>query len=372
MKLLLVTGIFPPDIGGPATYMPRLAESLVEAGESVELITLSDELDGEQTNYPVTRIKRRQGAKRRSAQVVKAITAQAGNADLIFANGLFGEVQEANQLLRKPQVNKLVGDYAWEFASRKRLTKQDMIGFNQQKNPFYKILRQRRNYPATVADVLITPSQFFKNIVRNWGFEVNRIEVIANGVEVPPLSRTQDLPYDYIACIGRLIPLKRLDLAIRLLGELPPEYHLVIVGDGPLKKQLGRLACKLGVELRVHFLGALPFGQTFSVLKKAKALLQLSQTETFSHTTIEAMAAGVPVIAAKVGGIAEIISHEKDGVLLDVVNGASLKSAIITLIRDENRTARLTENAQTTFKRYTWANCFNKTYQLIKEVAGCP
>ena len=371
MEILLVSGIFPPDIGGPATYIPRLAESLFEAGESVKVITLSDESTEEKRPYPVYRILRKGRYKKRFSDVVETIAHQGLKCDLIFANGLFGEVFQANKVLKKPQVNKIVADYAWEVASRKNLTKLDMVEFNRQKGLVFNFLRRARNYPAVQANTLITPSNYLKNIVLGWGYNTPEIEVIPNGFI--PSSTEQypgKLPHPYLVCIGRLIPFKQVGRAIKMMLEMPAKYHLVIVGDGPLKNKLQQLTKKLDLEQQVHFFGRLSSGQTFNVLEEASAYLLLTTGEAFPHTVLEAMAASTPVISTDTGGLPEIITSSENGILVSSTDAVPLKETAMSLFEDSTFAKRLVAGGKETLENFSFGNCFDKTYEVIKKTAG--
>ena len=123
MRICLPTGIFPPDIGGPASYVPRIARALVERGHAVEVITLSD-APHDDAPYPfvVQRIPRGMARLPRMARTIARIAQAARRAEVVFANGLFIEAVLARGLVRRPLVMKVVGDWAWERATLNRQT----------------------------------------------------------------------------------------------------------------------------------------------------------------------------------------------------------------------------------------------------------
>ena len=124
MKVLIVTGIFPPDIGGPATYVPLIAKALRERGHQVTVLTTSEpeNLRWDDSIYPfqVFRINRRQRIWLRSLKCVVEIFRLGRIADVIYANGIYFEAVIANKFLRKPLVMKIVGDEAWERSQHVR------------------------------------------------------------------------------------------------------------------------------------------------------------------------------------------------------------------------------------------------------------
>jgi len=116
MKVLVITGIFPPDIGGPATYVPQIAKGLSERGHEVTVLTLSDRLSHDDKNYPFQVVRLRRGMFKpwRVVQTVKTILRLGQGADVLFVNSLALEAVLANKVLCKPLVMKVVGDLAWE------------------------------------------------------------------------------------------------------------------------------------------------------------------------------------------------------------------------------------------------------------------
>src|SRR5688572_8809030 len=121
MRILIATGIFPPDIGGPATYVPQIAAAFAERGHQITVLTLSDHLDGHDDTYPfrVVRLPRRIFKPWRRLHTVVRLVRLGRNADVLFVNGLAAEAVLANFLLRRPMVQKVVGDMAWERATNR-------------------------------------------------------------------------------------------------------------------------------------------------------------------------------------------------------------------------------------------------------------
>jgi len=140
-NILIVTGIFPPDIGGPASYVPKITAELCKQGWKATVITLSDSLSHDDSCYPfrVIRILRPQSKMKRIPQTVWTIAKYAKTADVIFANGLFLESVIASKLKRKPLVMKIVGDWAWERSVNHGWTKDTIDEF--QKNRYPRIIK---------------------------------------------------------------------------------------------------------------------------------------------------------------------------------------------------------------------------------------
>ena len=184
MKILIVVGIFPPDIGGPATFVPLIAKKLVENNYQIEVICLSDSLNHSDNNFDfnVHRIKRRQSLIKRWIKTVLKIISVGRKADLIFVNGLPMESYIANLLLRKKVVRKVVGDWAWERGRNLNLTDDAFDEFQIKKHSLHlEISKFSRGWTTKKANLVITPSEHLKSVVNKWGAKSKNIKVIYNG-----------------------------------------------------------------------------------------------------------------------------------------------------------------------------------------------
>lgn len=149
-----------------------------------------------------------------------------------------------------------------------------------------------------------------------------------------------------LAAVGRLEPVKALHLAIEALRArgLPQNVHLHIVGAGRCESELRMRSEAAGVAARVHFLGFRRDACNF--IAHCDALLMPSLHEGLPYTLLEAMALGTPVIASRVGGLAEVIQDNATGLLVPPDDAAALADAIRRLIADPSLRARLGEEAR--------------------------
>ncbi len=352
MNILIVTGIFPPDIGGPATYVPMIAEGLRRRGHSVRVITLGDR-DGDEISwdFPVVRIRRGRHILWRKIEALQAILRMVRDADVVFVNGLPLESVGVSRWIRKPMVMKVVGDWAWERAHGSGWIQDDFRTFQERRYGLrIEAMKWLRGWWTRQADRVIAPSQYLARWIQRWGVSPQRIRVVYNPVEIPPslggakeCGKILPLTTRYtVITVGRLIPLKRVDGIVRALRNLP-EVGLLVVGDGPERPRLETLARSLQVADRVHFAGKRSREETLRMIQTSDLLVLNSIHEGFPHVVLEALALGVPVVATAVGGTAEVLGRWKGGALIPPEK-ADLPKVIVKVLRDQSLRERVRRN----------------------------
>lgn len=165
-------------------------------------------------------------------------------------------------------------------------------------------------------------AQLRADLARELRVSDSRFEVIYNGVDVTrfsPLERATEAADATrplrIGSVGRLVQVKNYPLLLRALARLPAQRRctLLLVGEGPERGALAALASELGVADRVEFAGHRD--DVPELLRTMDVFVLPSVSEGMSNTLLEAMAAGVPVLASDVGGNVEIIEPERSGLL---------------------------------------------------------
>jgi len=340
MRILITTGIFPPDIGGPATYVPTIAKALTERGHTVTVLTTSEpehlRWDDSIHPFPVIRMNRQQKIWKRLPNYVAQILRYGRTADVIYTNGIYFETAIANKFLRKPLVMKIVGDEAWERSVRKGWTKDGFEDFQRNRKLWQaELLKRVRSWYARQADKVIVPSQYLARWVAHWGVPEERIVVIYNAVElvdnVKPLPIPLKTPVKAVT-VGRLIPLKRIDQLVEALIQIP-ELSLVVIGEGPEQERLEALAKRLGVSEWVYFARSRSKAETYGLMVACDFFVLNSIHEGLPHAVLEAMALGLPVVATAVGGIPEVVKDGETGILVPP-EGDGLIEALRRLVED--------------------------------------
>jgi teichuronic acid biosynthesis glycosyltransferase TuaC len=187
---------------------------------------------------------------------------------------------------------------------------------------------------AANASAVIAVSRALAAAMVAMGMPESRIHVLRNGVDLEffsPLPGSQERrrpsgsPATFLS-VGALKPAKGHDIAIRFIHRLQ-EARLVIAGAGPDERRLRLLCERLDVSPRVQFAGVLDAGSLRDCYRKADALVLMSEREGMPNVVLESLACGTPVLAADVGGIAEIVSSETAGELVDRRNAEALVAA---------------------------------------------
>lgn len=147
-----------------------------------------------------------------------------------------------------------------------------------------------------------------------------------------------------VGVVGRLAPEKGHDTlieALPLIAASVPGVKVLVVGDGPLRTPLAQLAERLGVSDRICWVGARSHEETIAHLAAMDVLAVPSRLEGFGLSAAEAMAGGVPVVATRVQGLTEVVAQGETGVLVPADDPAALADAIVGVVRDPGRKARL-------------------------------
>jgi len=323
MKALLISGIYRPEIGGPATYIPKLASRLTELGVEVEVITLKNSNSAKfNESWNMNYIIRDQNILKRIVKTSLVIRVLAKKSNYIFANGLFHETAIGLFMLRKKSIAKVVGDPVFERASNKDKTTLTRSDFNKTKLPFVlKIQRGFLHWSLNQFSTLTCPSLELKNLISNWG--INKpIVIIPNGVAA--VEETEVNKEFDVVTVSRLIKLKNIDKLI--IACTNTKSKLAIIGSGPEEIYLKGLALDLNAP--VEFLGQLNEMDVIKILRKSKMFALLSDYEGHSLALLQSMACGIPAIVSDVKGNIDVITDKVEGLVVNVNNQAEIESAI--------------------------------------------
>jgi len=361
----VTVGIFPPDIGGPATFVPKIAKYFQdELNYEIEILTLSDNKNSNiNDDFSVKRIDRNLPIIYRWLKTIFTIYKLGKNKDLIFVNGLGTEATIANIFLKKKIIRKIVGDPVWERAYSKAKISESFDEF-QVKNYGFSISLQKkvRSFSIKKSDIVVTPSQHLKNFILNLGFK-NKIEIINNGVFIPE-ENTNIFTNDQIniTIVSRLVSHKNIEKIIKAISDLnSPLINLNIIGDGPELNQLQKISLESNNKDNIIFHGKLNRDDINHIFLKSDIYIQASNYEGLPHSLLEAMSYGIPVLCTPVGECKEILGNEDRGYILDLpVSKNNIKSKISEIIGEKDIANKKGERGKDFInEKYNLTNSFN-------------
>ena len=365
MRVLVTVGIFPPDIGGPATFVPKIAKYFQdELNYEIEILTLSDNKNSNiNDDFGVKRIDRNLPIIYRWLKTIFTIYKLGKNKDLIFVNGLGTEATIANIFLKKKIIRKIVGDPVWERAYSKAKISESFDEF-QVKNYGFSISLQKkvRSFSIKKSDIVVTPSKHLKNFILNLGFK-NKIEIINNGVFIPE-ENTNIFTNDQIniTIVSRLVSHKNIEKIIKAISDLnSPLINLNIIGDGPELNQLQKISLESNNKDNIIFHGKLNRDEIDHIFLNSDIYIQASNYEGLPHSLLEAMSYGIPVLCTPVGECKEILGNEDRGYILDLpVSKNNIKSKISEIIGEKDIANKKGERGKDFInEKYNLTNSFN-------------
>jgi len=201
------------------------------------------------------------------------------------------------------------------------------------------------------------------------------IFVVPNGIDlkrvIPPSGIEKGGNKKTILFVGRLHPVKGVRYLIESMAVIHrkmPCSNLIIVGDGEDRQELEELAKNLGLEDHVHFSGQVPQDRVHLYMHQADVFVLPSLSEGFGIVNIEAMAAGLPIVATNVGGIPDIIEEGVNGYLVNAKSSDELSDRILMLLQNDTLRAEIAANNRVKAKMFSWdaiAGIVEEVYQEI-------
>lgn len=210
--------------------------------------------------------------------------------------------------------------------------------------PRHRLPRKMIRWAARRAEASICVSRALRDVLRELGAPADRIYVIRNGVDLsrfnptPPNEARQALGLGVspiLLSVGNLVTNKGHHFVIDVLARLLlsyPDATLVVVGEGPERRNLETQVARMGLGMRVRFTGALPNAQLATWYSAADVLILASSREGWPNVLLEAMACGTPIVATKVGGIPEVVTTDSVGYLADSRDVPDLLKAVEGLL----------------------------------------
>jgi glycosyltransferase involved in cell wall biosynthesis len=370
VRIVVVSGIWPPDVGGPASHAPEVADFLHERGHQVEVVTTASAPPAQRA-YRVSAVPRDLPPGVRHLQGAALVHRRARNADAVYTTGMFGRSFAGATAARKPYVVKLTADPAFERARRRGVVGGDVDAFQARTGARVGLLRLARDVELRRAAHVFCPSDYLRELTVSWGVPAERVSVLPNPAPaLPELAPRDELRRSFgmngptLAFAGRLSAQKSLELALEAVDAVEG-VSLLIAGDGDERARLEALAGP-----HVRFLGPQPRERVLELFRAADASILSSSWENFPHTVVEALAAGTPVIATEVGGVAEVVRDGENGLLVPAGDAFALAEAVRRYFADEELRERLRVAAAASVRAYDRDAVFSRIERALADAAG--
>lgn len=335
MKLVIATPLYPPEIGGPATYAKLLESGLPGKGIEVVLVKFS-----EIRHLP--KFIRHYAYYRR-------VLAAAYNADVILALdpvsvGL--SAMKAAQKAGKPLVIKIVGDYAWEQGTQRFGITQTLDEFVKmpQRSFFVRMLQRIQTRVTRSAVKIIVPSPYLQDIVAAWGIPREKIVVIYNGIDIPthiPMPEKREGEF-LIVSAGRRVPWKGFE-AIERVARNHDRW-------------------------RVFIASSLPRAEALGWVKAADVFVLNSRYEGFPHALIEAMTLGTPVIATDTKFHQTLLAHGETGLLVPPGDDGALERALADVAHNPAAARKRADAARRRMDDFSLPHMLESTAYFLKQI----
>lgn len=370
MKVLIATGLYPPEIGGPATYALLLEDELPKKGVTVTIVPF-----GWVRHYP--KIIR---------HIVYAykLWQESRDSDIIYALDPISVGIPAlfvAKLRRKKFLIRLGGDYAWEQGrGRFGLTEtlDEYLTGDTRRPLMVKVLAALQSYVTKRATKVIAPSEYLKSVIIKWGVMPANIVVIYSALYPLSVEGTKEELHDQlsfthptIVSAGRLVPWKGFVVLIEVVAKLKekyPDITLVIAGDGEEHDTLVAKAEAEDVTTNLRLVGRISKDALGASIKGADVFVLNTAYEGLSHQLIEVMDLGTPIVTTTAGGNPELITNDVSGILVPFNDVQALQAAIIRILEHPETSSRMVQSARARSREFSQAAMIETLHNTLKTI----
>ncbi|MDD5589871.1 MAG: glycosyltransferase family 4 protein [Candidatus Portnoybacteria bacterium] len=375
MRVLITTGIFPPDIGGPATQIEYLASGLSRRGFSVSVLTYGAP-EKKVRPFLLFAVSKVWPAGLRHFLYFFKLFFLARRSDLIYTTDLYSPgyySMLAAKFWRKKLVVRFAGDSAWETAQNRGETQDDIVSFQEKKySAAIEKMKERRKKIMLAADAVIAVSEFMKNLAVKIGVASGKIKVVYNSIDFLPSPPAWHDPQEPVLVFsGRLTPWKGVEMLVRILDKIKekyPEIIFEILGGGSEKEKLQKLSRELGLEKNINFQGRVSEEESHRIFARSSVFVLNTNYEGLPHSVLNAFRVGLPVITTPVGGNPEVVQSGVNGLLVPYNDERAWEEAIFKMLEDNFLREKFSIEGKRTLEKFKWENVLQKTSELFKSL----
>jgi len=363
VKLLIVTPIFPPRTGGPATYVWELTKRLKEK-HTITIICFSPNPKSPDSVI-VHSVPEYGNSLVRQLRLLKSVVDIGKGSDCVYIQGplVVGLVTTTvGKLMGKRVVLKFVGDEGWESAQISGSDNRSLEEYLKHPRKLkQKIKLTLENLSLHFANQIITPSQYLKDILTTH-YQVNpkKVALIPNAVETEVIDTNIKKKKYQLITVGRLVPWKNIDKIMKAIALARTRYpwKLVVVGEGPEELKLKKVAKSLKGDGWITFTSRVSQEDTLKKIAESQKLILYSDYEGLSHTLIEALLLNIPIITSDIRANRETV--ETHATFVPLNNISALHHAI-------NQPVKLSPKAQLfALDQYSWKSHINSLLKCLK------
>lgn len=310
MRILITTGIFVPESGGPAKLTPKIAARLVADGHEVTVMTYSDKAAYDfDAKYPfkLVRIVRRGNRVLNYGAFFVAALRHLRGCDIAYsldwlAAGL--PLILASYVWRVPVVIRVGGDYIWERYLETGREPMPAADFYAKKlHAGFRLMFALIRFVLRHANRVVFNSDIQREMYyRYYGLTPEGTGVIYNPVPASDwVGISRDEPSEEIVFAGRLVAQKNVETLVRAFARarLPEGYTLVIIGDGPEQGKIESAARELSLGGRMSLLPSMSQKNLYARIRNCRALVLPSWTDQSPNQVFEAMQLKIPMLVTK-------------------------------------------------------------------------
>jgi len=375
-RILILTGVFLKDVGGPPTLLKALNGELIKRGYRVKVLTFGKRKEAKEYSYPVKVVCDKWPSPIKSFLFLAKGLLMGLSSDVIYNQDLYTAGFTGliiKKILRKKLVTRFVGDSAWETALNQGETTDDILTFQDKKySPIIEKRKKIRKKILINSDKIIVVSYFLKKLAQEIGVPEEKIKVIYNSIDFLETEGHSEVQSPNMGKIiltnARLTVWKGIDMLIELMPKLIEKYgqiKFIIISEGPERTNLEKLTRDLNIENNVIFTGRVSRQQVVDYLKIADIFVLNTNYEGMSHALLEAMKIGTPIITTKAGGNPETIKDKETGLLVDYRNKEQWIEAINLILDNPDLAEKLTKHAKEDLKRFNWDNVVKETVNIF-------
>ncbi|MDD3006384.1 MAG: glycosyltransferase [Candidatus Pacebacteria bacterium] len=380
MRIGMFINYFTPSKGGMETSVINLSNGLRAAGHEV-FIFAPDYPDWEEKEENIFRYKSFSFTYDDYLYVIPVPmvskmedTVRSLNLDVIHSHQPFSLGWEATKFSRKLDI-PIVLTYHIKYEDYSHYV------FLIPKKISQKIIRWIVNHNCRKCDALIAPSGAIKKLLFEQGIKKS-VHIIPSGINIDQFAKdagTRDSirnKYDikenevFLITASRVVPEKNIDFLVRafaIIRNTRKDVRLMIVGEGSFRDELDVLVKELELEDSVIFTGLLDKEEMIAHYQASDIFVFASLTETQGLVAVEAMAAGLPVVAVKASGIEDMIKSGQDGILTDNVED-NFATNTIKLIEDGALRKKMSASARVNAREFCIAPWVDKVVGLYNEI----